>query len=83
MTNGRIVLQASSTPLLYEAALAGVGITALSTFRASLDKRLVRLLPARFERYDVWLVMHADLQRTARLRAVVALIAEQFARHAI
>ena len=78
VANGRIVFQASSTSLLYEAVLAGLGITVLSTFRASSEKRLSRLLLTRSERYDVWLVLHGDLYRTARVQAVIAQIAEQF-----
>ncbi|MMZ71711.1 hypothetical protein D1872_352490 [compost metagenome] len=39
---------------------------------------LVRIWPDRSEAYDLWLVMHGDLNRTARVRAVAEAIVEVF-----
>ncbi|MCV6804697.1 LysR family transcriptional regulator, partial [Achromobacter ruhlandii] len=39
---------------------------------------LVRIWPNRSEPYDLWLVMHGDLNRTARVRAVADAIIAVF-----
>jgi len=41
----------------------------LATHLGDIDPQLVRIWPERAESYDVWLVMHADLNRSARVRA--------------
>lgn len=82
ITRGRVVFQTSSTTMLFEAAVNGLGIAELPTYRAVREPRLVRVMPKRQDRFDVWLVAHADLYKTARVQNVIAAIADEFARAA-
>lgn len=67
-----IGFRASSSAAQHEAVAAGVGLGVLHVFAAETDERLVRLLPGRAEVWrSYWLVMHADLQRLPRVRAIV------------
>ena len=51
---------------------AGAGLAILPCASADLDRGLVRLLPPeRVIERNLWLVIHRDLSRTARVRAVV------------
>ena len=43
---------------------------------ADSDPLLARIWPQRAEAYDIWLVLHGDLNRTARVRAVADAIVE-------
>ena len=45
---------------------------------AARQPELVRIWPQRAGSYDLWLVMHGDLNRTARVRAVADAIVEVF-----
>ena len=45
------------------------GIAELGVHLGEIDPQLVRIWPDRAEPYDVWLVMHDDLSRSARVRA--------------
>jgi DNA-binding transcriptional LysR family regulator len=63
------------------AAIAGEGIAVIPCFLAAGVPELERV-GAPISAHDVWLVQHADLQRTPRIRAVSEIIVEQFARHA-
>lgn len=78
-TRGRVVFQTASTMMLFEAAIAGIGVTELPCFRADHEPELVRVMPQRVERFDAWLVAHADLYKTARMQVLIAAIAEEFA----
>jgi DNA-binding transcriptional LysR family regulator len=64
--------------MMLEAASRGMGIAELSTYVADPVPQLVRVWPDCSELYDVWLVMHGDLHRTARVRAVADAIVEVF-----
>src|SRR5262249_53586800 len=63
------------------AAVAGEGIAVFPCFLAVGVPALERI-GAPISAHDVWLVQHADLQRTPRIRAVSEIIVERFARHA-
>lgn len=78
VVRGRVVFQASSSALLHEAVASGFGIAEMPVFRAERDRRLVRVMPRRRDRFDVWMVAHADLFKTARMQAVIGLIAAEF-----
>ncbi|PCE23500.1 LysR family transcriptional regulator [Paraburkholderia acidicola] len=78
-TRGRVVFQTSSTMMLFEAACAGLGVTELPCFRADLEPELVRVMPQRVDRFDAWLVAHADLYKTARMQALIAAVTDEFA----
>jgi len=60
---------------------AGIGITELVCRRAQAYPQLVRVLPNRRSMQDVWLVTHADLHKTARVRALLDCIVEAFDAH--
>jgi hypothetical protein len=36
-------------------------------------------MPPRYSHFNVWLVSHADLYKTARMQALVAAVVEEFA----
>ncbi|SMF66501.1 transcriptional regulator, LysR family [Trinickia caryophylli] len=78
-SRGRVAFQTSSTPMLFEAAIAGIGVAELPCFRADQESELVRVMSRRTDHFDVWLVAHADLYKTARIQALIAAIAEEFA----
>ena len=48
------------------------------TLGVAPDDRLKPIWPKRAEFFDIWLVVHADVQRAARVRIVVDAIADTF-----
>ncbi|WP_145649328.1 LysR family transcriptional regulator [Pseudoduganella lurida] len=70
VAGARIVLEVNTGLMLQHAARSGIGIAELPVHMADPDPQLVRLFPAQVHRYDVYLVMHGDLHRSARVRAV-------------
>jgi DNA-binding transcriptional LysR family regulator len=76
--NGRIGVELNSGLMILEAVAAGLGIGEVPTHMAPGYPELVRIWPTRSEPYDLWLVMHGDLNRTARVRAVADAIVEVF-----
>ncbi|MGE8068633.1 LysR family transcriptional regulator [Pseudomonas sp. NPDC089569] len=76
---GRIVSSLSSSLLVRRSIVAGIGIGEIAVHLGERDG-LVRLWPERTRPlpYDVWLVTHADLRHTARVRAVIEEIVTQF-----
>ncbi|NVZ17803.1 MULTISPECIES: LysR family transcriptional regulator [unclassified Pseudomonas] len=77
---GRIVAALSSSLLVRRSIAAGVGIGEVPIVSGERDG-LVRLWPDRTRPlpYDVWLVTHADLRHTARVRVVIDEIVAGFA----
>ncbi|PMS23630.1 LysR family transcriptional regulator [Trinickia dabaoshanensis] len=75
---GCVAFQTSSTMMLFEAAIAGLGVTELPCFRADEEPELVRVMRGRVDRFDVWLVAHADLYKTARIQAFIDVVAHAF-----
>ncbi len=77
---GRIVATLSSSLLVRRSIAAGIGIGEIPVHTGEMDG-LVRLWPQRTRPlpYDVWLVTHADLRPTARVRAVIDEIVAAFA----
>ncbi|MCS3407853.1 LysR family transcriptional regulator [Serratia sp. AKBS12] len=73
-----VVLQCNSQLLLRSATRNGLGIGLLSSFLADQDPDLVRIFPDSKDWVDIWLVLHPDLQRAARVRAVVSALEEAF-----
>ena len=68
----RTAFRSSSSAAQQASVAAGFGIGALHLLAAERDDRLVRVLGEEIEiRRSYWLVLHADLQRTPRIRAVV------------
>lgn len=81
-SNGRIGVEVNSGMMLIEAVVAGLGIGELPIHMAPDFPNLVRIWPDHSEAYDLWLVMHGDLNRTARVRAVTDAIVEVFEENA-
>lgn len=77
---GRIVAALSSSLLVRRAIAAGLGVGEIPVRSGELDG-LVRLWPERTRPlpYEVWLVTHADLRHTARVRVVIDEIVAVFA----
>jgi DNA-binding transcriptional LysR family regulator len=68
---------ANSRHIQYAACKAGLGIAILPCLAADNDPGLIRLLPPeRVRSVDLWLVVHRDLTRTARVRAVMDFLSE-------
>ena len=78
--NARVALEVNSGLMMMAAVRAGMGLGELPVQAVEGDPELVRIWPERTDRIDVWLVLHADLARTARVRAVVDAIVEAFDR---
>lgn len=69
---GKTVFRSSSSMAQQAAVASGIGIGMLHALAAEQDSRLTRLLPEEMEaRRTYWLVLHADLQRVPRVRAVI------------
>lgn len=64
------------------AAKEGVGLAALPCYLGDLEPDLTRALSRPIERLEaeLWVVTHADLRNTARIRAFLDLITEQLAK---
>jgi len=80
MSRGRIVASLSSSLLVRRSIAAGLGVGEIPVYMGERDG-LIRLWPERTRPlpYEVWLVTHADLRHTARVRAVIEQIVEGFA----
>ncbi len=79
----RTVLAVSNLPMQIAAARAGLGLAIIPDFLATAPE-LVKVVPsdALFDN-GLWLVMHADLSASARVRAVADFLAETVARHPV
>ncbi|HCT07386.1 LysR family transcriptional regulator [Pseudomonas sp. BIGb0164] len=76
---GRIVAAVGSSLLVRRSIAAGIGLGELPVDTGERDG-LVRVWPERTRTlpYDVWLVTHADLRHTARVRVVIDEIVAAF-----
>jgi DNA-binding transcriptional LysR family regulator len=69
---GKIVFRSSSSAAQQTAVAAGAGIGMLHLLAALIDPRIERVLGDEVEaRRTYWLVIHADLQRVPKVRAVI------------
>lgn len=70
--DARVVFRANSMSGQAIAARAGLGVASLPRFIGDPDPRLERLFSRRSDVvYHLWLLIHADLRQTARVRAFV------------
>jgi DNA-binding transcriptional LysR family regulator len=74
----RVALQTNSNAVLVRAATAGLGVVELPSYVGDAHPDLARVLPERESPYAVWLVLHRDLRRAARVRAVCDGVAATF-----
>jgi len=78
VANARVAMEVNTGLILHEAVKAGLGIGELATHIAVTTPELVRIWPEREQSYEVYLVMHSDLSRSARVRAAADAIIESF-----
>lgn len=80
INRGRIVASLSSSLLVRRSIAAGIGVGEIPVYMGERDG-LLRIWPERTRPlpYEVWLVTHADLRHTARVRAVIDEIVDVFA----
>ncbi len=79
LEGARIALRCDNPLIQRKAAAAEVGIAELACFLGDSSPDLVRVWPdATPTRRMVWLIVHQDLRRSARIRAVSAAIGEAF-----
>ena len=75
--DARIVFQTNGMVGQAIAARAGIGIALLPRFMGDHDRGLVRLFPIATEDVaHLWLLIHADLRQTARVRTFVDFLTE-------
>jgi len=75
LRDARAAVRANSMLSLVEAVAIGLGVGALTCCLGDADPRLRRVFPdLPVVRDDLWLVVHADVQRTARIRALIAAV---------
>lgn len=79
---GRIAAALPSSLLVRKAVAAGIGVGEMPLWMGEREG-LTRLWPdrRRAHDYDVWLVLHPDLQRTARVRAAAEFLSEAVGGH--
>ncbi|GAB2951073.1 LysR family transcriptional regulator [Hafnia psychrotolerans] len=80
LVNPHVVLQSNSQMLLRSATSHGLGIGLLSSFLAEQDPKLIRVFPESKDWVDIWLVLHPDLKRSARIRAVIKTLEFEFSK---
>jgi DNA-binding transcriptional LysR family regulator len=83
---GRIVYRSSSLINQFTAAKAGIGFALLPCYLGDPEPGLVRALetPAAVLTRELWIVTHADLRKTARVRAFFDIVGEGLAaQHAL
>src|SRR5574342_900350 len=67
----RVVYRSNSTTALLAAARHGLGVVLLPCYMADADPALRRLDGPEPDRQEIWLLVHGDLRRTPRIRAVI------------
>jgi DNA-binding transcriptional LysR family regulator len=77
-----VVLRANSIVAALNAAICGMGIAALPCFVADSERALVRATSVVIGTRNVFLVVHPDLARVARVRAVMDYLVDVFEHNA-
>jgi DNA-binding transcriptional LysR family regulator len=77
--DGRVALRTNSIATVLDAVVLGWGAGDLPCFVGDATPGLARAFPGENPDWlDVWLIVHADVQRTSRVRAVVDELARAF-----
>lgn len=80
--NAQVRARINSPEAIHKAVRTGVGIGMLPCFLGDTDPELRRLPPYHQQGvFDLWLLTHADLRRTARVRAFMNFMADAIAPH--
>ncbi len=72
----KLVFRCNSSLSLMAAVRAGMGVAVLPCFVAASDPTLVRLSAPEPIQHELWILFHADLGRTPRVRAVIEWVDE-------
>jgi DNA-binding transcriptional LysR family regulator len=75
-----VAMRGNSVVAILNAAICGMGVAVIPCFLGEREPQLRRLTPRVLGARDVHLVVHPDLARVARVRAVMDFIGELFAR---
>lgn len=78
----RVALCSNSLLSQAEAVVSGLGFSALPCVFGDREARLLRIAPGVIGHHDIWRVVHPDVQRSARVRAVLAFLTRVIAAHA-
>jgi len=79
LPEGRVALRTNSIATVLEAVSLGWGAGDLPCFVGDATSGLLRAFPSEKPDWlDVWLIVHADVQRTSRVRVVVDELARAF-----
>ena len=76
----RVIFRCNSTASLHAAVRLGIGVAVLPRFVADRDPDLVALAGPVPVNHELWLLVHGDLRRTPRVRAVIDWVDEFTAR---
>ncbi len=74
--HGRIVARANTENHMMALIRAGAGVGLLDCFAGDVDAGLRRAVPEPVLRDEIWAVVHVDMHRAMRVRAVVDFVAE-------
>jgi DNA-binding transcriptional LysR family regulator len=75
-------METQSPETILKALKVGMGIGVLPCFMGDMEPDLRRLPPYHLESmYDLWILTHADLRKTARVRAFINFLADAMAPH--
>ena len=73
----QIVFSSTNPLAVQNTTTAGMGVTALPCYLGDTDKRLVRVGDLlEFRTMELWILTHADLRHTARVKALIAFLYE-------
>jgi DNA-binding transcriptional LysR family regulator len=72
----KVAFRSNATAALMAAARLGLGVAVLPRFLAGRDAGLVRLEGPEPVRHELWLLVHGDLRRAPRVKAVIDWIDE-------
>jgi DNA-binding transcriptional LysR family regulator len=78
-----VAVRGNSIVASLNAVLLGMGVSVLPCFLGDAERSLQRLTPRVLGARDVWLVVHPDLARVARVRVVMDYVVEIFVRDAV
>ena len=82
--SGRVALRTNSITTVLEAVRLGWGAGDLPCFLGDATPELERALPGEKPQWlDVWLIVHADVQRSSRVRILVDELARVFREGAV
>jgi DNA-binding transcriptional LysR family regulator len=76
----QVVFRSNSTASLVVAARSGLGVALLPCYIADAEPGLVRLGGPEPVEHELWLLVHGDLRRSPRVKAVIEWIDELVAR---